>query len=73
VGVRFTLADGAKLIRCVVTRAALETLVGRQLSVDQYYGVFTLSRERIEAIASAKYETMSSYYPPLTIKPSDLR
>jgi hypothetical protein len=47
--------------------------VGRQLSVDQYYGVFTLSRERIEAIASAKYEMMSSYYPPLTIKPSDLR
>jgi hypothetical protein len=71
-GVRFTLADRSKLIHCVVTRRTLEKLVKCKLDTGEHDRVFLEHRDKIEAIASAKYDAAGRYYPPLMIQTSDL-
>jgi hypothetical protein len=71
-GVQFFLTDRAKLVRCIVTEAALEKLVGHGLQIEQFERAFSAHRDRIEATASRKYDAARALYSPLTITPADL-
>jgi len=71
-GVRFTLADRNKLIHCLVTRRTLEKFAKRKLDTAEHQRVFLEHRDKIEEIASAKYDASSRFYPPLMVQTSDL-
>ena len=71
-GVQFFLADRQKLVRCLITDAALEKLVGHALKIEKFESAFAAHRERIEATASHKYDASRAHYPPLILTPADL-
>src|ERR1700682_6199283 len=71
-GVQFSLADRSKIIRCLITPAALEKLAHHQLAVDQFDQIFLNYRDKIEAAASAKYDASPVLRTPFTITPADL-
>jgi hypothetical protein len=71
-GVQFFLTDRHKLVRCMVTAAALEKLVGHVLRIEQFERAFSAHRDRIESAASHKYDASRALYTPLTITPADL-
>jgi len=55
----------------LITQASLEKLARRKLDRSEFDRIFAAHRDKIEAIASAKYGFMGAYYPPLTVQPSD--
>ena len=71
-GIEFTLLDRSKIVRCIITKAALEKLASKELASDQFEATFHKHQDRIEATASRKYEQSAVYRPPLTITPADL-
>ena len=71
-GVQFFLADRSKIVHCVITRAGLSKLAGRELRIDQFEGTFQNHRDRIESTASHKYDALVAFYTPFTITPADL-
>jgi Protein of unknown function (DUF1488) len=71
-GVQFFLADRRKLVRCLITNAALEKLVGHALTIEKFESAFGAHRERIETTASHKYDASRAHYPPLILTPADL-
>jgi Protein of unknown function (DUF1488) len=71
-GIEFTLLDRSKIVRCIITKAALEKLASKELASDQFEPTFHKHQDRIEATASRKYEQSAVYRPPLTITPADL-
>ena len=71
-GIEFTLLDRSKIVRCIITQAALEKLVSKKLAFDQFEPTFHKYQDRIEATASRKYEQAAVYRAPLTITPADL-
>ena len=71
-GIEFTLLDRNKIVRCIITQAALEKLAGKELASDQFERTFHKHQDRIEATASRKYEQAAVYRAPLTISPADL-
>ena len=71
-GIEFTLLDRSKIVRCIITQAALEKLAGKELPSDQFEPTFHKYQNRIEATASRKYEQSAVYRAPLTITPADL-
>jgi hypothetical protein len=74
-GVHFHLdavGGRSRLVHCIATRAGLEFLAGRQLTIDQLEGIFHLHRLQIEAVARRKSETASAGGCVLTIASSDL-
>src|SRR5882672_4327056 len=54
-GIEFTLLDRSKIVRCIITQAALEKLAGKELASDQFERTFHKHQDRIEATASRKY------------------
>jgi Protein of unknown function (DUF1488) len=71
-GIGFTLLDRSKIVRCIITQAALEKLAGKELASDQFEPTFHKYQNRIEATAGRKYEQSAVYRAPLTITPADL-
>ena len=71
-GVQFFLADRSKIVHCVITSAGLSKLAGRELTIDQFEGMFQNHRDRIESTASHKYDALVVFYTPFTITPVDL-
>ena len=74
-GVHFhldTVAGRSRLVPCIATRAGLEFLAGRQLTIDQLERVFHLHRLQIEGAARRKSNTASAGGCVLTIASSDL-
>ena len=61
-GVRFTMADRSKLVRCLVTASALSKLAGRDIEIVDYKQAFLVHRAEIERIASRKYDAASVLY-----------
>lgn len=70
-GVEFALRDRSKLVRCLITQQALEKLARGNLEPPQFESAFHLHRERIEGVASRKYDFAPTFRPPFTISPSD--
>ena len=66
------LADRQKLVRCLITEAAQEKLVGHAQKIEKFESAFGAHRERIEATASHKYDASRAHYPPLILTPADL-
>ena len=58
-GIEFTLLDRSKIVRCIITQAALEKLVSKKLAFDQFEPTFHKYQDRIEATASRKYDSTS--------------
>ena len=71
-GIEFTLLDQSKMVRCIITLAALEKLARKELTVDEFEPTFRKHQDRIEATASYKYDLSAVYRAPLTIRPADL-
>ena len=71
-GIEFALLDRSKIVRCIITKAALEKLASKELASGQFEPTFHKHQDRIEATASRKYEQSAVYRPPLTITPADL-
>ena len=67
--IAFTLLDRNKIVRCIITQAALEKLAGKELAADQFERTFHKHEDRIEATASRKYEQAAVYRAPLTHYP----
>jgi hypothetical protein len=71
-GIEFTLLDRSKIVRCIITQAALEKLASKELMSNGFELTFQKYQDRIEATASRKYEEAAVYRAPLTITPTDL-
>jgi hypothetical protein len=75
-GVHFDLdtADGRpRFVHCIATRAGLEFLAGRPLTIEQLDRIFNAHRLHIEGAARRKSSTGSASKRVLTIVSSDLR
>ena len=71
-GVHFTMADLDRVVRCAITRGALEKLTGRKLHVDEFEEAFYNHRRRIEAAATRNYKLPATrFLAPLTLAPAD--
>ena len=51
-GIEFTLLDRSKIVRCIITRAALEKLASKELASQQFEPTFHKHQDRIEATAN---------------------
>jgi Protein of unknown function (DUF1488) len=71
-GVHFVLGNSHHLVRCVVTRRALDVLAGRDLSLAELEDAFYAYRGEIEQTANAKYDGSRNFFSALTISPDDL-
>ena len=74
-GVHFhldTAGSRSRLVHCIATRAGLEFLAGRPLTIDQLERVFHLHRLQIEGVARRKSNTASAGGRILTIASGDL-
>ena len=71
-GVHFVFDNTQHLVRCVVTRRALDFLASRDLSLAELEDAFYAYRGEIERAASAKYDGSRDFFSVLTISPEDL-
>ena len=73
-GVHFYLNTSTgrqRLVHCIATRAGLEFLAGRQLSIEQLDREFYVHRIRIEGAARRKSDAASVAQPSSTVTSSD--
>jgi hypothetical protein len=71
-GVHFVLVDSHRLVRCVVTRRALDLLADRDLNLAELEEVFYAYRVEIEQAANAKYDGSHNFFSALTISADDV-
>ena len=71
-GVRFALVDGRRVVRCIVTRDALDHLAKRPLTIAQLGSVFYTHRCEIESAAGRKYYGGQEKCGMITVVAADL-
>lgn len=73
-GVHFclnTAVGRSRLVHCIATRAGLEFLAGRHLTIEQLDRTFHVYRDRIEGTARGKCDAASVRNRVLTLTASD--
>jgi hypothetical protein len=73
-GVHFSLnavAGRSRLLHCIATRAGLEFLAGRHLTIEQLDRTFHVYRDRIEDAARCKSDAASAHNRVLTLTATD--